>query len=289
MQQLRRGVFEGQQFCRACGAPTRHFPAQNFPRKLLPPPEQQPPFSTRRSPAVAPPPTRSTGRVINPIISQRAAAAAARPSLRALLHARRRRSRGLALRRPRLFVFFGGAMLCRRTLLRKSAPAAAAAAATGDRNERAHHEPAAGPAAPPLHAATGRCCWTMRDAEFRRADRHHEDLPACQRRLVRVAYISGDITVEGWEERSRGQDHQARRERSGARRFEIIREEARTASRSAPARSAWRRARSSVSVKLPRNLRELEIVSNNSNVELTGVNTTSISINVQRGTSNSKT
>jgi DUF4097 and DUF4098 domain-containing protein YvlB len=36
-------------------------------------------------------------------------------------------------------------------------------------------------------------------------------------------------------------------------------------------------------VKLPRNLRELEIVSINSNVELSGVHSASISINVQRG------
>jgi hypothetical protein len=97
--------------------------------------------------------------------------------------------------------------------------------------------------------------------------------------------ISGNITVEGWDEE---QAEVKIIKRGGS---EAQRDALRIAREQNPMRLALsttpegHRGVEEVEyeVKLPRSLRELEIVSNNSNVELVNMEVASISINVQRG------
>jgi hypothetical protein len=99
--------------------------------------------------------------------------------------------------------------------------------------------------------------------------------------------FSGDITIEGWDEQQaevkiiqRGGGGDAKRAA-----VHVIHEEGanRLAFNSTPQKTGGSTREVEYIVKLPRNLRELEIVSINSNVDLAGVHSASISINVQRG------
>ncbi|HEY9404126.1 MAG TPA: DUF4097 family beta strand repeat-containing protein, partial [Pyrinomonadaceae bacterium] len=97
--------------------------------------------------------------------------------------------------------------------------------------------------------------------------------------------FSGNITVEGWDEQQ-AEVKITRRGGGDAKRaaFKVMHEEGanRLIFNSMPETTGGAREVQYV-VKLPRNLRELEIVSTNSNVDLSGVHSASISINVQRG------
>ncbi len=97
--------------------------------------------------------------------------------------------------------------------------------------------------------------------------------------------VSGDITIEGWDEQ-RAEVKIIKRGGSEAERanLKVMREQSanRLVFNTPPGKHAGVEEVQYV-VKLPRNLRELEIVSINSNVDLTNVNTASVSINLQRG------
>jgi hypothetical protein len=98
--------------------------------------------------------------------------------------------------------------------------------------------------------------------------------------------INGDITIEGWDEQQaevqiikRGGSPQARDA------LRIMREQSanRLSFNTLPEMRGGGVEEVRYVVKLPRNLRELEIFSNNSNIELTGANAATISVMVQRG------
>jgi hypothetical protein len=97
--------------------------------------------------------------------------------------------------------------------------------------------------------------------------------------------VSGDIKIEGWDE-PRAEVKIIKRGGSEAQRdaLKIGREQRpdRLALSTAPAGHAGVEE-VEYQVKLPRGLREVEIVSTNSNVELANLQTAAVSINVQRG------
>jgi hypothetical protein len=98
--------------------------------------------------------------------------------------------------------------------------------------------------------------------------------------------FSGDITVEGWDEQQ-AEVKVIKRGGSDAEgvSFHVIHEAGanRLALNSTPQKMGGGIQEVQYVLKLPRNLRELEIVSINSDVDLVNVHSASISINVQRG------
>jgi hypothetical protein len=97
--------------------------------------------------------------------------------------------------------------------------------------------------------------------------------------------FSGDITVEGWDEQQAEVKIIKHGGSEGAgNAVHVVREEGanRLAFNSTPQTTGGAQEVKYI-VKLPRNLRELEIISINSNVDLVNVHSASISINVQRG------
>jgi hypothetical protein len=98
--------------------------------------------------------------------------------------------------------------------------------------------------------------------------------------------FNGDITVEGWDEQQAEVKIIKRSGGNPAHAAFHVADEAganRLVFNSTPERTGGGMQEVRYEVKLPRNLRELEIVSMKSNVELVNVHSASISINVQQG------
>lgn len=288
-------LFEGQQFCRACGAPTRQFSGEELPTQLLPhqqQPQQQPtqppqtplstaPLSGGRStsdpvygagypsyqpPAVAPHQQQHTSPVT------------------VALPPPRRRSRGWLYAVLALLIFFGGASLIAGLFF-------------VNRTQRAvrvtRPKPVVVPAMPevpqpPPHLAGDED--VLLENEGAEVSGNQTTItktyPLASNGSFAVHNISGDITVEGWDEQEaevkiikRGGSPQARDA------LRIMREQSpnRLSFNTMPETRAGGVEEVRYEVKLPRNLRELEIVSNNSNLVLVNTNAASTSVVVQRG------
>lgn len=291
-------LFEGQQFCRACGAPTRQFSGEELPTQLLPHQQQQQPSQPQNTPLSTAPlsggrntsdpvygagyPSYQPSPVVplSPPPQQRHTSPvgiAATPP--------RRRSRGWLYAVIALLIFFGGASLVAGLFF-------------ANRTQRAVRVtrpkvvvPPAPQVMPPLPPQFEGDEDTLLENEGAEVDGNQTTLtktyPLAKNGSFALHNINGDITVEGWDEQQaevkiikRGGSPQARdalrimREQSADRLvFNTMPEGGR----------AGGVQEVQYVVKLPRNLRELEIVSSNSNVELTNAHAASISVMVQRG------
>ena len=281
-------LFAGQQFCRACGAPTRQFSGEELPTQMLPSTEQQQP----QQPAplsTSPLPGRTTsdpvyGAGYQPYQSPNAPPPPQRPtSPVGAPPPRRRRSRVWLFAALGLLVFFGGAMLV-AALFFANQPRQQATR----KIVRTVNPPSVPPLPPhPMDAGDEEMLLDDEGAEISGGQTViTKTYPLAKDGSFELHNISGDITIEGWDEPQaevkiikRGGSEE---ERAG---LKIMREESanRLMFSTMPEAHSGGVREVQYQVKLPRNLRELEIVSNNSNIELIKVNTASISINVQRG------
>jgi hypothetical protein len=278
-------LFTGQQFCRACGAPTRQFSSEELPTQILPHQQQERPLAPAPLLNTAP---LSAGRATSDPVyragyQQYQPPAAQQPQQPTLPIgvAPRRRSRGWLYAVLGLLVFVLGATFLAalffvnrpHRVVRMRRPNVAAVPPV--------------PAVPPGgHVEADEQLMEDEGAEVSGGQTViTKTYPLAKNGSFSLHNISGDITIEGWDEQQaevmiikRGGSEQ---ERAG---LKIMREESanRLVFNTMPEKH---RGVQEVQyrVKLPRNLRELEVVSNNSNIDLSNVDTASISINVQRG------
>jgi len=282
-------LFAGQQFCRACGAPTRQFSGEELPTQMLPPSQQQVQQPTPLN--TSPLPNRATSDPVygtgyqsyqSPAVQQQrpTSPVGAPPP-----PPHRRRSRVWLYAVLGLLVFCGGATLAAIVFFTKQPQRVVKIM----RPNVTVPMPPNMPSMPPTLEVGDDALMEGEDTEVSNQQTIiTKTYPLAKDGSFELHNISGNITVEGWDEQQaevkiikRGGSAEARdalkimREQSANRlRFNTM-PETRTGG-GGPHEVEYQ-------VKLPRNLRELEIVSNNSNVELINVNTTSISINVQRG------
>ncbi|HJR07449.1 MAG TPA: DUF4097 family beta strand repeat-containing protein [Pyrinomonadaceae bacterium] len=285
-------LFEGQQFCRACGAPTRQFSSEELPTQMLPgqqQPQQPPPnplstaplsggrntsdpvygtnFPHYQPPVASPPAQRHTSPV------------GVQPQPPA-----RRRSRAWLYVVLALLVFFCGASLLGAIFFANRTPT---------RIVRVGTRPNVGvPPVPPVpqHPMDADDDMSAVGDEGAEVSGNQTTItktyPLAQGGSFELHNISGDIRVEGWDEQQaevkiikRGGSPEARDA------LKIVREQSadRLSINTTPEMQASGVEEVRYEVKLPRNLREVEIVSNNSNVVLVGANAASLSVVVQRG------
>ena len=290
-------LFEGQQFCRACGAPTRKFSSEELPTQLLPhqQQQQQPPPQTPLSTAPLSGGRNTSDPVYGagyptsyqpPVVSQQQQRHTSPVGGALAPPPQRRRSRGWLYAVLALLIFCGGASLVAGLIfMNRPRPTRVVKVTT---------RPNVGvPPAPDIPPMPG----VSVDDEDALLDNEGAEVSGNQTTITKtyplagggsfaLHNINGDITVEGWDEQQaevqiikRGGSPEARdalritREQSGNR----------LAFSTMPAAHVGGVEEVRYGVKLPRNLRELEIVSTNSNIELTGANAASISLMVQRG------
>ena len=293
-------LFEGQQFCRACGAPTRQFSREDLPTQLLPHQQQQqtqqPPqtplstaplsggrntsdpvygagYQSYQPPVVASPQQQVQQRHTSPV------GGALPPP---------RRSRGWLYAVLALLIFCGGATLVAGIFMMNRRPAPRVVKVGARPNVVVPHVPNMPdmPVPPPPFDDEG----ALLENEGAEVDGNQTTItktyPLASNGSFAVHNINGDITVEGWDEQEaevkiikRGGSPEARDA------LRIVREQSagRLAFNTMPEARGGGVQEVRYVVKVPRNLRELEIVSNNSNIELTGAHAASISVVVQRG------
>jgi hypothetical protein len=279
-------LFEGQQFCRACGAPTRQFSGEELPTQMLPNQQQQPapnplntaPLSGGRDTSDPVYATNFPRYQTPPVPQQRPTSPV---GVQPPEH--RRRSRVWLYVVLALLVFFGGASLLGAIFFANRTPT---------RIVRVGTRPNAGvpPAAPmpphPMDADEDVFVGEEGAEVSGNQTTITKTYPLAQGGSFELHNISGDITVEGWDEQQaevkiikRGGSPEARDA------LKIVREQTadRLAINTTPEMRAGGVEEVRYEVKLPRNLRELEIVSNNSNVVLVNANAASVSVVVQRG------
>jgi hypothetical protein len=294
-------LFEGQQFCRACGTPTRQFSGEDLPTQMLPhqqqpqhqqsPPQQQQPPNTPLSTA----PLSGGRNTSDPVYGTGYPSYQPHAGVPQQHHTSpvafapptaspRRRSRGWLYAVVALLIFFGGASLMAGLFF-------------ANRSQRAVRVsrpkvvvppvPDVMPPMPPPFEGDEDALLENEGAEVSgNQTTITKTYPLAKNGAFALHNINGDITVEGWDEQQaevtiikRGGSPQARDA------LKIMREQSadRLAFSTMPEGRAGGVEEVRYEVKLPRNLRELQIVSNNSNVELTGANAASISIMLQRG------
>jgi hypothetical protein len=296
-------LFEGQQFCRACGTPTRQFSSEDLPTQLLPHQQQQPPPPVQ---APAPPQTPlstaplSGGRTTSdplygagypssyqpPVVMPPQQQRHTSPVVAGAPHAPRRRSRGWLYAVIALIIFFGGASLVAGLFFANRSQQRVT------RVVRQKGVVPVPPVPPPMphpgvEAGDEDVLLENEGAEVSgNQTTITKTYPLAKNGTFAVHNLSGDITIEGWDEQQaevriikRGGSPQARDA------LRIMREQSpnRLVFNTMPEMRAGGVEEVRYEVKLPRNLRELQIVSNHSNVELTGASATSISVVVQRG------
>ena len=281
-------LFAGQQFCRACGAATRQFSGEDLPTQMLPGQQQQ------QQPAPDPLSTaplsggRGTSDPVYPATNfqhYQPPVAQQRPTSPVGIQppSRRGRSRVWLYVVLGLLVFFGGASLLGGLFFAKRTPTRTVKVVT----RPGVHVPHVPPVPPhPVEVSDD----VLIDNEGAEVTGNQTTItktyPLAAGGSFELHNISGDITIEGWDKQQaevtiikRGGSPQARDA------LKIVREQSpnRLAFSTGPEMRAGGVEEVRYEVKLPRNVRELGIVSNNSNVELTGTNAASVSITVQRG------
>jgi hypothetical protein len=283
-------LFTGQQFCRACGTPTRQFSSEELPTQMLPPGGQeqpQPPHAPTPL-ATSPLPVRNTSeqspgagysryqppplppqqqRATAPVVAPFAPPASPRTWLYAVLG---------------LLIFFAGAsVVAGLFFVNRRAPERVTKTIV-----RPNVKAPIPPMPPPQHpSAIGEENLEMVGGESVTTKTY----PLAKGGSFVLRNFSGDITVEGWDEqqaevkiiRRGGGGEEARAP------VHVMREEGanRLVFNSTPEKMGGGGGGREVEyvVKLPRNLRELEIVSINSDVDLSNFHGAAVSINVQRG------
>jgi hypothetical protein len=275
-------LFTGQQFCRACGTPTRQISSEELPTQMLPPggqeQQQHPPAQTPL--ATSPLPGRDTSdpvygaadysRYQPPLAPQRVTAPVVAPPARRRSHAWLYAVLGLLL-------FFAGASVVAGLFFMNRQ--AQRVTKTIVRPNVKMPMPPMPPGHPMDMGAEG--------AEISGEQSIiTKTYPLAKDGSFSLRNFSGDITVEGWDEQQ-AEVKIIKRGGGDAKRaaVHVVHEEDanRLAFNSTPEKMGGGAREVQYVVKLPRNLRELEIVSINSNVELSAVHSASISINLQRG------
>ncbi|HKP72790.1 MAG TPA: DUF4097 family beta strand repeat-containing protein [Pyrinomonadaceae bacterium] len=279
-------LFEGQQFCRACGAPTRQFSAEELPTQMLPHQQQQQP--TQSTPATPLSTSPLSGRdTADPVYTQgyaRYQPPAAVPS--ASLPAAQQPGRG-----ARGWLYALLALLVVGVCM---SFAVARYFYLNVRNSRPDvvkivRPNVAAPVMPPMPpVAPG-------DAEDMMVDEDGADVsdeqtvitktyPLAKDGTFALHNISGDIQIEGWDKQQaevkiikRGGSEEDRAN------LRIMREQSagRLVFNTMPERHEGVED-VQYEVKLPRNLRGVEIVSNNSGVTLSNLSA-NVSVVLQRG------
>jgi hypothetical protein len=275
-------LFTGQQFCRACGTPTRQFSSEELPTQILPPGGQD-----QQKPAAPPPlatsplPGRDTSdpvygtdysRYQPPPIRQRATAPVV------ALHApARQRSRAWIYAVLGLLIFFAGASIAAGLFfLNRPSPIVKRVVT------RPNVTVPLPPHLPPHPVGAGEEGVEVSGAKSTITKTY----PLAKDGSFSLRNFSGNITVEGWDEQ---QAEVKIIKRGGSQNpndpLHVAQEEGanRLVFKSMPDKPGGVTREVEYVVKLPRNLRELEIVSTTSNVNLVNVHSASISINVQRG------
>ncbi|HEX9918768.1 MAG TPA: DUF4097 family beta strand repeat-containing protein [Pyrinomonadaceae bacterium] len=284
-------LFTGQQFCRACGTPTRQFSSEELPTQILPPGgQEQPPPPQQQQPtaptplATSPLPGRDTSdpvfgagysRYQPPVAPPQRVTA---PVLSPLAPPPRRRSRAWVYAVLGLLLFFAGASVVAGLFFMNR---------QAQRISRTIVRPNVKVPMPPMPPPPHPMDVSEEGVEVTGGQSVvTKTYPLAKNGSFTLRNFSGDITIEGWDEQQaevkiikRGGGNAAR----GA--VHVMHEEGanRLAFNSMPEKTGGGAGEVQYVVKLPRDLRELEIVSINSNVELSGVHSASISINVQRG------
>lgn len=292
-------LFEGQQFCRACGAPTRKFSSEELPTQLLPhqqqqqQPTQQTPLSTAPlsggrntsdpvygagyqsyQPPVVASPAQPQQQNTSPVVG----ALAPPPA--------RRRSRGWLYVVLALLIFFGGASLVAGLFFANRSQRTVRVT-----RPRVVVPPVPNvPEMPPMPQPHEGDADELLENEGAEVSGNQTTItktyPLASNGSFAVHNINGDIVVEGWDEQQaevkiikRGGSPQARDA------LRIMREQSasRLAFNTMPEMQAGGVEEVRYVVKVPRNLRELELVSSNSNIVLVGANAASVSVVVQRG------
>jgi hypothetical protein len=283
-------LFTGQQFCRACGARTRQFSSEDLPTQILSQGEQQqPPPPQPTAPETplntSPLPGRNTSDPVYgmgydryqpqpsaPVQQQRVTA----PVYGMPPQAPPRRSRPWVYALLGLLIFFAGASVVAGLFFLNRVT-------TPQRVVKVNARPnVVVPPMPPPHPMDVE---EAAEAEGGAASVVTKIYPLAKDGSFSLRNFSGDITIEGWDEQ-RAEVKMIKR--GGAPvspddpRLVPEQDGNRLVFNSMPNRMGGAGEVEYV-VKLPRNLRELEIVSINSNVGLAGVKSASISVNVQRG------
>jgi len=277
-------LFTGQQFCRACGTPTRKFSSEELPTQILSPggqEQQQQPTTPQPPLATSPLPGRDTSdpifgtdysRYQPPPMPQRVTA----PVVAPLPHARRGSRAWLYAVLGLLLFFAGASVVAGLFFLNRQTQRV-----TKTRTVRPNITVPVPPIPPPHSVDAGE-----EGAEtFGDESVITKTYPLAKNGSFSLRNFSGDITVEGWDEQQ-AEVKVVRRGGGDAERvaFHVTREEGanRLVFNSTPEKTGGVQEVEYV-LKLPRNLRELEIVSINSDVDLVNVHSASISINVQQG------
>jgi hypothetical protein len=280
-------LFTGQQFCRACGTPTRQFSSEELPTRILPPNAQDQP-TPAASPSSSPPPLATSplpgrdtseqgfgagySRYQPPPVPQHAHAPVVAPPPR-------RRSRAWLYAALGLLLFFAGASVVAGLFFIRPSPQPVKKVVTRP-NIAVPRPPHIPP--PPHPIAEG-----IEGVEVSGAQSIiTKTYPLAKDGSFSLRNFSGDITVEGWDEQ---QAEVKIIKRGGSEEpndpLHVVRQEGgnRLVFNTRPDKPGGVMREVQYIVKLPRNLRELEIVSMTSNVSLSGVHSASISINVQHG------
>lgn len=279
-------LFTGQQFCRACGTPTRQFSSEELPTQLLSDEQNRQQAAAPTPLATSPLPARDTSDPVYgagysryqppPPAPQRATAPVFAPT------PARRRSRAWLYAVLGLLIFFAGASVV-AGLFFLNRPTHFVKRVVTRPNITVPVPPHLPPHISQPHPSeideAG-----MGDAGTQST--FTKTYPLAKDGSFALRNFSGNITVEGWDEQQ-AEVKIIRRGGSGAKQaaFNVVHEvdANRLAFNSTPEKIGGGVQEVQYVVKLPRNLRELEIVSINSNVDLSNVHSASISINVQRG------
>jgi hypothetical protein len=282
-------LFEGQQFCRACGTPTRQFSSEELPTQLLPHQQQQ---QQQQSPPHTPlstaplPGGRGTSDPVYgagyqsyqpPVVQQRhtSPVGGALPP--------RRRSRVWVYAIIALLIFCGGAALVAGLFFANRGPRVVRVTRP---KVAVPPLPAVAPPVMPAEAFDEDALLENEGAEVSGEQTTiTKSYPLAKDGSFVLRHVSGDITIESWDEQvaevkivKRGGSPEARDA------LRIMREQSagRLAFNTMPGGRGGVEEVQYV-VKLPENLRELEIVSQNSDIDIANFSAASISINVQRG------
>ncbi|MGI9108217.1 MAG: DUF4097 family beta strand repeat-containing protein [Pyrinomonadaceae bacterium] len=282
-------LFAGQQFCRACGTPTRHFSSEDLPTQILPDQQQQQQQVNAEPFGTVPLAGRDTSDPVYPAnFSQYQPPVAAQttslPVAPPPLH--RRRRRGWLYAVIAIFVLCVGAAAV-AGLFFLSQPRQVARKIV--RTERAPIIPHPPGRPPELDGM-------LIDEEEEGAEVNGgqtiitKTYALAKEGTFAIHNLSGDITIEGWDEPQaevkiiKRAGLKIMREQSANRLvFNTMPESRGGVSVGGGSGSGGGAREVRYEVKLPRGVRELEIISNNSGVSLTNVEAKSISIIVQRG------
>jgi hypothetical protein len=279
-------LFAGQQFCRACGTPTRQFSSEELPTQMLPPggQEQPPPPAAPTPLATSPLPARHTSdpvygagysRYQPPPAPQRATA----PVVAPVAPPPARRSHAWLYAVIGLLLFFAGAsVVAGLFFVNRQAQRVTKTIV------RPNVKIPVPPVPPPPHPMDAGEAGEKISGEQSVVTKTY---PLAKDGSFSLRNFNGDITIEGWDEQQ-AEVKIVKRGGGGAAEgvaFHVAREEGanRLVFNSTPEKLGGGAREVQYVVKLPRNLRELEIVSMKSNVELVNVHSASISINVQQG------